>query len=296
MNKVCWAVLALAMAAGSALAQPGNAAPMPPSPPPGNGGPPPGDMAPPPPDGGPVAQPAGAINIDDLVARAEAASPTLATIARGALRRARRSISIGPSIGMWGGLVPAQDDQEFAITFGLGLEKFDVPILPTMESLKQLVMDRAKAKLREMIAARFAGQNPDQTTAEQFAREVWEDATKEVLGLENTRAKVMERPSFNLGFEVQRQFKVDAWTPRLRIGFGVSRVTLGATLGLALGADGYVKTPVYTGLEVVAHFMMSPNPRASVLDVFLRADFEMRNRDTNTDQLVLGLRYLLDVI
>jgi hypothetical protein len=42
--------------------------------------------------------------------------------------------------------------------------------------------------------------------------------------------------------------------------------------------------------------MMSENPRASVFDVFLRADFEMRNRDTNTDQLVLGLRYLLDLI
>ncbi len=292
MNKAWCAVIALAITASSALAQPGNTGPMPP-PPPGDGQPPPDaprPVEPPPP------APSGAIDIDMLVAKAEAASPTLMTIARGALRRARRSVSMGPSVGLWGGLVPAQDDQEFAITFGLGFEKFQIPILPTMESLKQIVMERAKAKLRDQIVARFAGQEPDPIAAEQFAREVWEEAVQEVLGLENIRAKTMERPSFSLGVEVQRQFTIDAWTPRLRVGFGVSRVTLGVALGVALATDGYAKTPVYTGLEVVTHFMMSKNPRASVLDVFLRLDFEVRNRDTNTDQLVLGLRYLLDVI
>jgi hypothetical protein len=293
MNKACWTVIALAMTASSALAQPGNTAPGP-----SGDAPPPGDVPPdmPPPEGRPVTPPGGYVDIDELVARAQAASPTLATIARGAFRRARRAIAVGPSVGMWGGVVPAQDDQEFAITFGLGVETFKVPILPTPETLKQLVMDRAKAKLREQLAARFAGRQLDPISAEQFAREVWEDAVKEVLGLENTRAKTMERPAINFGFEVQRQFKLDAWTPRLRVGIGVSRVTLGATLGVALGTEGYAKTPVYTGLEIVTHFMMSENPRASVFDVFLRADFEMRNRDTNTDQLVLGLRYLLDLI
>ena len=73
---------------------------------------------------------------------------------------------------------------------------------------------------------------------------------------------------------------------------------LGASLAFPLGGDVdlYEKRPVYLGFEVVVHVMMSKNPRSSVTDLFLRADLEMRNRDTNTDILVFGVRYLLDII
>src|SRR4051812_34044008 len=107
MNKACWAVIALAIAASPALAQPGNTAPLPP-----------GEM---PPQGPPAvqaeAQASAGIDVDALVARAQAASPTLETIARGTLRRARRAIALGPTVGAWSGYVPGQEQGETAITF-----------------------------------------------------------------------------------------------------------------------------------------------------------------------------------
>jgi len=277
-------VVALVLASSPALAQPGAT--------------PPSEL-PPDESSGAVDVQANAnasINIDDLVARAQAASPTIETIARGTFRRARRAISIGPTIGGWAGIVPAQDETESAITFGIGVETFKVPVLPDPETLKLLVIERAKAKLKEQIAGRFAGQTPDPISAEQFAREVWEEAVKEILGLENVRPKTMERPAFNAALEVNRTFNAKAWAPRLRLGIGVWKVTLGASFAVAFGDDVYPKTPVYVGLEIVTHFLVSDNPRASVVDVFVRADVETRNRDTNADAFILGARYLLDVL
>ena len=110
----------------------------------------------------------------------------------------------------------------------------------------------------------------------------------------------MEKPQLSLGLEVNKVWGdvVDAVTPRLRAGFGLGRLTLAASFAIPLGGDSgnYEKRPVYLGLELVAHIMMSRNPRSSVLDVFLRADLEMRNRDTNTEMFVLGVLYLLDVL
>ncbi len=236
------------------------------------------------------------IDVDALIARAREASPTIEKLARGALRRARRAIAFGPTVGAWGGLVPGQDQGESAITFGLGIETFKVPVLPEIDTLQEFVVERAKAKMKEQVVVRFQGRIPDPVSAQQFAQEVWEEAVKEVLDLENVRPKTMERPAVNFAIEVNRQFKIDAWTPRLRFGIGVGMVTLGASVGIPLGTDGYAKTPVYLGLEVVTHFLTSDQPRSSVVDVFMRADFEMRNRGTNTDQIVIGARYLFDLI
>lgn len=282
MTHASWVVIALAITTGTAVAQPGNTPPVEPSPP-----------------GAGAEVQAGAdfyvnpeAGVDDLIARVQAASPTLETVARGTFRRARRVISFGPTAGLWLGAVPAQDDSESALTFGLGLELFKVPVFPGPETLKALVIERAKAKLKDQLRARFRGQPAPPIEAEQLAREIWEEAVKEVLGLENIRPKTMERPRLTAALEVNKLFRADAWMPRVRLGVGVWKVTLAGSFGVAT-ADG---TPVYTGVELVTHFLVSKNPRASVMDVFLRADFEVRHRDTNTDQLVLGARFLLDVI
>ncbi len=37
-------------------------------------------------------------------------------------------------------------------------------------------------------------------------------------------------------------------------------------------------------------------PRSPMLDVFLGGDFELHDRDANDDQIVLGVRALLDLI
>jgi hypothetical protein len=113
-----------------------------------------------------------------------------------------------------------------------------------------------------------------------------------VLGLENVRPRTMERPKLTVALEVNRLMRAEAWMPRLRLGVGVWKLTVGGSFGPAFGDS----TGIFVGPEVVAHFLTSKQPRASVVDVFLRADFEVRNRDTNTDHIVVGARFLLDVL
>jgi hypothetical protein len=293
-------LITVVTATGVAGAQPGA---TPPHEAP-QGDPPPQDAPPeryPPPEGSPPPEDprpwilrrlAQSSHVDDLFARIEAQSPTIQTVALGALRRARRSVSIGPTIGAWIAAVPSPGEYEHAITFGIGLEMFKIPVMPGPETLKALVVERAKAKLKQQLLARFRGDPADPIALEQLAREIWQEAIDEVLGLENIRPKTMERPKLTLALEVNRLVRAEAWMPRLRVGVGVWKLTVGASFGPAFGDS----TGIFVGPEVVAHFLTSKKPRASVVDVFLRADFEVRNRDTNTDHLVLGARFLLDVI
>jgi len=293
--------LAIVLVSATAFAQPGN---TPPQPSPEQQPAPQGQPELPPDQGQgmpPVEQQPAQINYDELLARAQAASPTIEKVVRGAFRRARRAISVGPTVGLWGGPVLAQGEQEGAFTFGIGVETFKIPIVPSFETLKQLVMDRAKAKLIDQVVARFQGQQPDPVTLEQFAKEVWEEAVKEVLDIQNLYPHRVERPALHFGLEVNRMFNLGSWAPRARFGFGFKKVSLGATLAFPLGGDAgmenlYPNRPVYLGFEVIVHIMMSRGPRSSVADVFVRADLEMRNRDTNTDALVIGVRYLLDLL
>lgn len=225
--------------------------------------------------------------------RLEASSPALADIAKGALRRARRKVSIGPTLGVFGSYGDAADG---ALTFGLGLEVFKIPVMPTFENLKVLVRERAKAKLKEIAIASFKGQPPpDQAQLEQLVAEAWTEALKEILGMENIRAKRLERPQLTLALEANRYFDASTWATRLRVGAGVWKVTLAASAGAGFTDP---KTSVWVGPEVVLHVLMSKGARASVLDVFVRADFEVRSRGEAYSQDIysLGARYLLDVL
>src|SRR5687767_12999755 len=97
-------LIVLTVLSGTAAAQPGVTPPS--EPPPGTQpGPPPGTPPVPPPGTQVEAQgQAGAsINVDELIERVQAASPTIETVARGTLRRARRAIAFGPTAGFWGG-------------------------------------------------------------------------------------------------------------------------------------------------------------------------------------------------
>jgi len=207
--------------------------------------------------------------------------------AKATITRARRAIAFGPTAGLWAGRAPSPGVNEEAITFGIALETFKVPILPTGDSTKELVIARAK----EILRTRAVGQQD----VERVAREAWDEAVAEVLGTREREPHTFERPAFNIGLEFNRTFESDAWLPRLRVGLGVWKLTVGASFSVALGT-GAEKTPVFTGLELVGHAVIRPKARASVVDVFLRGHFELRNRDTNTDMVVVGVRYLLDLI
>jgi hypothetical protein len=240
------------------------------------------------------------MDLDALVARAEAAAPSIETVARGTFRRARRSISIGPTVGLWSAAIVQPGELDAALTFGIGVEAFKVPVLPDMATIKALVQERLKAQLKDRLKAAIAGRPVESVDLDQILVQVYTDVRNEILGLENVRAKTMERPRYTIGFEANRVFGAERWLGRTRVGIGVWKLTLGisAAFGRVCRDDpGCDDVRLYSGPEVIAHFMMSKKPRSSVLDVFARFDFQATGRATDTtyDQLVLGARYLLDI-
>src|SRR5688572_24744020 len=107
MTKPSLVLIALAISTSTAIAQPGTTPPAPPPPPPGEPVPPPPGQ--PPGETGAVvdaqaqAQVSTPIDIDAILAKVEAEAPSIATIARGSFNRARRAVSIGPTVGLWTG-------------------------------------------------------------------------------------------------------------------------------------------------------------------------------------------------
>ena len=230
----------------------------------------------------------------DFEALLERIAPGLENVARGTVRRGRRAISIGPTAGAYGAGIPSPGETDLGVTFGLGLEMFKIPVLPTMKNLKALVIERAKAKLKKAALDTFRGREPEPIELEQLARQAWDEAVKEILGLENVRARRIEKPRLTLAVEGNYLVRSETWMTRLRAGAGFWKVTLAATVTAGFTDP---DTSVFVGPEVVLHILMSKGPRASVVDVFVRGDFEVRNRDVaNTDMVTLGVRYLLDVI
>lgn len=237
--------------------------------------------------------------LDALVAKAQAEAPTIETVARGAFRRARRALSIGPTVGLWTAAIIDPGDLDAALTIGIGFETFDVPVLPTMETLQDLVVERVKAQMKQRIVDTFKGRQPEPLELDAFVKQVYQDVRNEVLGLENVRPKTFERPKLTVGFEANRLFGADRWLGRTRVGIGVWKVTL--ALSAAVGrvcrggtCDDGVKA--FLGPEIVLHALTSSQPRASVIDAFVRADFQANGRGVETyDQVVLGARYLLDI-
>lgn len=281
-------LVALTLCLSVAHAQPGETVPSQPPPPP--------------PDAGAqvtVAQPADIeASIESVLAQVAAQSPTLEGIVRGTVNRGRRAISIGPSIGAWTGGFTAQEQFETALTVGVGVELFKVPVLPDMQTIKALVQERAKAKLRAHLLAIVAGRPPEPLELESMAKQVYEEVVAEFLG-QNVRPKRFERPRLNVGFEMNRLFEAGAWVPRFRAGLGVWKFTVGLSVsGACLGGPCGDRLELYTGPEVVLHMMTTKNPRSSVIDAYLRVDLQATGRSEIDpyDQVVLGARFLLDLI
>jgi hypothetical protein len=279
-------LLVIALLTSTAVAQPGDTGPS--EPPPNT------TDAMPPPTG------VDALDLDALVARAEAVAPSLETVARGAFRRARRSISIGPTAGLWSAAIMQPGELDAALTFGFGIEAFKVPVLPDMATLKALIQERLEAQLKDRVKAALARRPVESVDLDQILAQVYADVRDEILGMKDIRGKTMERPRYSVGFEANRVFGAERWLARTRVGIGVWKLTLGLSVAagrVCRGAPGCDDIRLYSGPEIVAHFLMSKKPRASVVDVFARFDLQTTGRATDTtyDQLVLGARYLLDV-
>src|SRR3954471_19105437 len=135
-------------------------------------------------------------DLDALIAKAQAEAPTIETVVRGTFRRARSALSIGPTVGLWTGMIIGPGDIDAALTIGVGFETFKVPVLPELETIQDLIVERVKAQLKQRIIETFKARQPARLELETLAKQVYEDVRSEILGLENVRPKTFERPQF----------------------------------------------------------------------------------------------------
>lgn len=293
MAKTIWGLVALAITTGTAVAQPGATPPTPEA-----------DAAPqldqPPPQQEQPPQAEHEKLIGQLIERVHDAAPMIGSIAGGTWRRFRRSISIGPTAGVWSGAIVDPGNVDVALTFGIGFERFKVPVLPTVDSMKELLIDTIKDKAKDRLKQIIATRQVDPAELERMAKEIYEEVRNEVLGLNSNRGKTLERPSWNVAIEANRLFVAERWLGRVRAGIGIWKLTVGASVAVGRvcrseTCDDGVK--LFVGPELVLHAMTSKDPRSSVVDVFLRGDFQANSRGMETyDHATLGLRFLLDVI
>lgn len=227
-------------------------------------------------------------------ARADDEAPEQLTgkeIARIVVRSVRRAVALGPTLGGFSTYGPSREGFDGGVSFGLELELFQGNI-PTTEELSEIAQQKATEKLARVIAERFAGKTPDAATRRQLLRELAEEIKAEVLAQLRAAPSVLEQPRFSIPLEASYLFSSADWLARFGFAIGVGPVSIGPTFSVRFGDN----TVARLGAEASLHLLPTPSPRSPVLDVFLRGDFELHKRDTNEDQVVLGVRVLLDLI
>jgi len=211
--------------------------------------------------------------------------PSLEAILSGVVARTRRAIAFGPTVGSAIVYAPSPSSGEGDFSFGLELNTFKVPIVPSVETLKQMIQERFQARVKERLVHL---QRPD----EHLIRQVYEDVKNEVLGELNVRPHVWEDPQLSLHLEGDYLFRADTWQVRAILGAGVSKITIGPVLTFHAG----VAKDLLLGGEVAAHFLPTDGPRSPVIDVFLRLEFPTIETDRNAALLLIGGRLQLDII
>lgn len=233
-----------------------------------------------------------ALTVGEGVASAKEES-IAAGLVRGSVNRARRSVAFGPSVGLTPTYATADTGFDTALTFGLGIYLFKIPIVPGIDEIKEIVQERVKAKVQERLKdALLRGEKPTEDDLARWGREIYEEVKADLLGRMNVRSKTFEKPRFALDLEGQYLFGNDWWETRMTFGFGVKSITFGPTLALRM----WDSTGLALGGELALRALPSKSPRSPVIDVFVRMDFELLDRTDRGDELSFGLRFLLDVI
>ncbi len=216
---------------------------------------------------------------------------TVEEIAGGVVRNIRRSIALGPNIGAFSAYAPSAEELDGGISFGLELELFKTGI-PTPARVREIAKQKAKEKLAQIIRDRFAGQEPGPEVMEQLVREIAAQVKAEVLEAIGAKPRRVGRPRLIIPVEAGYFFGPADWLGRIGFGIGFGPIAVGPSFSVRFGDD----TVARMGGELSVHVYVSKAPRSPMLDVFLRGDFELHDRDANDDQIVLGVRALLDFI
>jgi hypothetical protein len=190
-----------------------------------------------------------------------------------AVARTRRSIALGPTVGVAGGYLIGPDQVDVPITFGLAFRRFDIPWMP---DVKDMVIDRA----------RQGGSVGD------MVKDVGGQLLGEVTGKRPRPAKTLEKPKLAVTLEGAHLVDTGAWQVRAAVGIGISKVTIGPALSGMFGdADGLL-----VGGELGLHLTPWKGVRSPVVDVYLRGELGVTSQVDAVDVVMLGSRFLYDLI
>lgn len=209
-------------------------------------------------------------------------------IGMNALERARRSLALGPFVGMHAMRGPG-GDMDGAISFGLGLSRLDVPIVPDRAELEGILRARFQdlfvQKFKEALAGDINGRG---VNPKEIATQAWNDVLAAYL--EGRRHERLEDPGLRIHVEGTRFFRADAWQARATVSLGIGPIALGLAGGGQFGDDNFG----FVGVEATKPIVFG-EARTPLLELFGRADRGFG--DGHDDwSFAFGARFLLDVI
>jgi hypothetical protein len=215
----------------------------------------------------------------------------VAQIAKRSLARARRSLTLGPSISVAPLLTLDSNATDVQVSLGLDLLRYRIPPLPSPERMGELVKSRVRSEVARRLAARaVGGARPTSADRERIAREVWRDIKSELL-LE-TQPRKLEKPGFALRLELDHMIDAGSWNVRLMAGIGVGPVFL--SLGPGMEVDDGVA--LVFPIEISRPVLISRGLRSPVIEPFVRAEVVATDRSDREDRILVGARFLLDLI
>jgi hypothetical protein len=196
--------------------------------------------------------------------------------ANAAVQRTRRSMALGPVVGVAGAYVLGPDQADAPVTFGLAFRKFDIPWMPEAKDVQRMVIDRARegGDLGDMV------------------KDVGGQLLGEVTGRRPRPPKTLEKPKLAITVEGARFLDSGTWQVRGSVGFGISKITLGPALSGHIGdVDGLL-----VGGELGLHLTPWKGVRSPVVDLYLRGELGVTNQVEDLDVISVGTRFLYDLI
>jgi hypothetical protein len=218
------------------------------------------------------------------------ATDLVKAMALNALRRTRRSLVLGPFVGIAPGASIDPFEGDIRLSFGVALYHLDIPPIPSPQRLVDILKSRARERFLSELARVSTGGAIGDQAARDLADQVWEDIKAEFL-LEH-RPRRFEKPSFAILAEVEHLFGADAWELGALLAFGLGPVYFGA--GPVGHFDG--GADLYTAIELGLPIMLSRSLRTPLAHLFVRGDIATTDRDERADRLFGGVRLALDIL
>lgn len=232
--------------------------------------------------------------IDERVERANFQSRAVAlaeTIVRRGFDRFRRGWAVGPYITVAG--VRDGDDGDYDTAFGGGLAvyHFDVPLVPSVSEIVDLLAGRAQdALMRRILARERSGERVSMASAAALADQVWSELVTAFLS--ERQPKLLEKPAYALRGELVRYPDADVWSISSSPGLGIGPIFF--WLGAAIEVQNGFRVRVRP--EISLPLVLGRELRTPVLEFTLGADLAPRERDQRGDRYLLGLRAALDLL